>query len=81
MIIVEVDGNYMKPVEVENLDIYLGELYSVLIRDDQDLSKNNWGAINVRGWHPKTPKGLAVLNYHPNLSTKLPTTPPPLSPI
>ena len=68
-------------VEVENLDIYLGESYSVLIRDDQDPSKNNWGVVNVRGWQPKTPTSLDVLNYHPNLSTKLPTTPPPTSPI
>lgn len=81
MTVVEADGHYVEPVELENLDVYSGESYSVLLRADQDPSKNYWAAINVRGRQPKTPAGLAVLNYLPNLSTKLPTTPPPPSPV
>eukprot|EP00253_Pinus_taeda_P027935 PITA_27935 len=81
MTVVEADGHYVEPVELENLDVYSGETYSVLITANQDPTKNYWAAVNVRGRKPNTPTGLAILNYLPNLSTKLPTTPPPPSPV
>eukprot|EP01018_Ginkgo_biloba_P037911 Gb_05999 [translate_table: standard] len=81
MTVVEADGHYVEPVTLENLDVYSGESYSVLITANQDPSKNYWAALNVRGRQPNTPTGLALLNYLPNPSTKLPTTPPPASPL
>lgn len=81
MTVVEADGHYVEPVELENLDVYSGESYSVLIKADQDRTKNYWAAVNVRGRKPNTPTGLAILNYLPNLSTKVRTTPPPPSPV
>eukprot|EP01018_Ginkgo_biloba_P037919 Gb_05992 [translate_table: standard] len=80
MTVVEADGHYVEPVTLENLDVYSGESYSVLITANQNPSKNYWAALNVRGRQPKTPTGLALFNYLPNPSTKLPTTPPPVSP-
>uniref|UniRef100_A0A0D6QU22 L-ascorbate oxidase n=1 Tax=Araucaria cunninghamii TaxID=56994 RepID=A0A0D6QU22_ARACU len=81
MTVVEADGHYVEPVEVDNLDVYSGESYSVLLTSNQDPSKNYWAAVNVRGRQPKTPTGMAILNYVPNPSTKLPTTVPPPSPL
>lgn len=80
MTVVEADGHYVEPVSIENLDVYSGESYSVLVRADQDASKNYWAAVNVRGRQPMTPTGLAILNYLPNPSTNLPSNPPPPSP-
>ncbi|GLJ51162.1 hypothetical protein SUGI_1088880 [Cryptomeria japonica] len=80
MTVVEADGHYVEPVEVDNLDVYSGETYSVLITANQDPSQNYWAGVNVRGRDPKTPTGLAVLNYLPDLPTKLPTGPSPTSP-
>eukprot|EP01018_Ginkgo_biloba_P037923 Gb_34799 [translate_table: standard] len=81
MTVVEADGHYVEPVILENLDVYSGESYSVLITTNQDPSKNYWAAVNVRGREPETPTVLALLNYLPNPSTKLPATPPPASPL
>lgn len=80
MTIVEADGNYVEPIQVQNLDIYSGETYSVLLTADQDPSTNYWAALNVRGRPPKTPTGLAILNYLPNPSTAVPPSVPPPSP-
>ncbi|KAG0628617.1 hypothetical protein M758_1G039900 [Ceratodon purpureus] len=81
MTVVQADGRYIKPFDVYNLDVYSGQTYDVLFTADQDASKNYWAAINVRGRNPKTPTGLAVLQYLPNEATLLPTTPAPVSPI
>ncbi|KAH9320774.1 hypothetical protein KI387_015413 [Taxus chinensis] len=81
MTVVEADGHYLEPVEVDNLDVYSGESYSVLITANQDPANNYWAALNVRGRLPKTPTGLAILNYLPNPSAELPTSPPPPSPL
>lgn len=81
MTVVEADGHYVEPFEVDNLDVYSGESYSVLIKANQDRSMNYWAAMNVRGRLPKTPTGLAILNYLPNPSTQLPTASPPQSPV
>eukprot|EP00249_Psilotum_nudum_P002201 c15111_g1_i1 orf=240-1979(-) len=81
MTVVEADGNYVKPVVVDNLDIFSGQTYSVLITANQDRSRNYWVGINVRGRFPETQTGLAILNYLPNPSTKVPVTSAPVSPI
>ncbi|GLJ51146.1 hypothetical protein SUGI_1088680 [Cryptomeria japonica] len=64
MTVVEADGHYVETVEVDNLDVYSGESYSVLITANQDPSQNYRAGLNVRGRPPKTPTGLAILNYH-----------------
>ncbi|KAL2611240.1 hypothetical protein R1flu_022932 [Riccia fluitans] len=81
MTVVEADGNYVEPVVVDNLDLYSGESYSVLFTANQDPTRNYWAGLNVRGRKPLTPTGLAILNYLPNPSTLLPTTPTPVSPL
>ncbi|KAH9295256.1 hypothetical protein KI387_038844 [Taxus chinensis] len=81
MTVVEADGHYVEPVEVDNLDVYSGESYSVLITANQDPSQNYWAGVNVRGRQPKTPTGVAVLNYLPNPSARLPAAAPPQSPL
>lgn len=81
MVVVEADGNYVQPFEVEDMDIYSGESYSVLLTTDQDPSSNYWVSVSVRGREPKTQPGLAILNYRPNSSSKLPTSKPPVSPL
>ncbi|KAJ8638455.1 hypothetical protein MRB53_012722 [Persea americana] len=80
MVVVEADGNYVQPVAVDDLDIYSGESYSVLITTDQNPAMNYWVSVSVRGRHPQTPPGLTILNYHPNSASKLPTSPLPISP-
>ncbi|XP_058068966.1 L-ascorbate oxidase-like [Magnolia sinica] len=80
MVVIEADGNYVEPVTVDNIDIYSGESYSVLITTDQNPSSNYWVSLNVRGRNPSTPPGLTILNYHPNSPSKLPTSPLPVSP-
>ncbi|KAF6163909.1 hypothetical protein GIB67_024764 [Kingdonia uniflora] len=81
MVVVEADGNYVDPVAVENMDIYSGESYSVLITTDQSPSMNYWVSLSVRGRKPNTPPGLTILNYYPNVPAKLPILPPPVSPL
>ncbi|BBN18889.1 L-ascorbate oxidase [Marchantia polymorpha subsp. ruderalis] len=80
MTVVEVDGHYVKPVVVDNLDVYSGESFSVLFTADQDPSRNYWAGVNVRARLPSTPTGVAVLSYNPNDPGMLPTTPRPVSP-
>nr|CEP20210.1 Ascorbate oxidase [Lilium hybrid division I] len=80
MVVVEADGNYVTPFAVDDLDIYSGESYSVLITTNQDPSNNYWLSAGVRGREPKTPQGLSVLNYRPNSASKLPASSPPTTP-
>lgn len=81
MLVVEADGNYVQPFEVDDLDIYSGESYSVLLTTNQDPSNNYWLSIGVRGRLPQTPQGLTILNYHPNSASKLPISAPPVTPV
>ncbi|MCO5582450.1 hypothetical protein L7F22_036346 [Adiantum nelumboides] len=74
--VVEADGNYVKPVEVDTLDIYSGQSYSVLLNTNQFPGRNYWVVLNVRGRAPQTPPHLGVLNYFP----VPPPTPPPMAP-
>ncbi|KAL0459096.1 UNVERIFIED_CONTAM: L-ascorbate oxidase [Sesamum latifolium] len=80
LVVVEADGNYLRPFSVDNIDIYSGESYSVLFTTNQDPSNNYWLSINVRGREPKTPPGLTILNYSPTSASKLPNSPLPVSP-
>ena len=80
MVVVEADGNYLQPFAVDDLDIYSGESYSVLITTNQDPSKNYWISVGVRGRSPATPQGLTILNYKPTSASKLPPSPPPVTP-
>lgn len=77
MTVVEADGNYVEPFVTENLYIYSGETYSVLVTANQSSSRNYWITTNVVGREPSTPIGQAILNYYPNPSQKSPATTPP----
>ncbi|OMP04141.1 Multicopper oxidase, type 1 [Corchorus olitorius] len=81
MTVVEADGQYVEPFVVKNLYIYSGETYSVLVKANQDSSRNYWTSINVISRQPKTPNGLAIFNYYPNHFHKFPSTNPPLGPL
>ena len=39
MTVVEADGHYVEPFVVQNLFIYSGETYSVIVKADQDPTK------------------------------------------
>ncbi|GAV78220.1 Cu-oxidase domain-containing protein/Cu-oxidase_2 domain-containing protein/Cu-oxidase_3 domain-containing protein [Cephalotus follicularis] len=80
LVVVEADGNYVQPFSVDDLDIYSGESYSVLLTTNKDPSKNYWISVGVRGRKPQTPQALTILNYHPSSASKLPTSPPPITP-
>ncbi|CAI9106125.1 OLC1v1005194C1 [Oldenlandia corymbosa var. corymbosa] len=71
--VIEADGSYVEPFEVDNLDIYSGESYSILFTTDQDPSQNYWISLSVIGREPKTPQALTILNYSP--SSDKPNTP------
>ncbi|MCL7038393.1 hypothetical protein MKW94_006097 [Papaver nudicaule] len=86
MTLVEADGNYVQQVEVDSLNIYSGDTYSVLIETNQDPSTNYWISayqIARKPPHPLRP-GLTILNYKPKApnpvldapsSSPLPTPP------
>ncbi|KDP46885.1 hypothetical protein JCGZ_24094 [Jatropha curcas] len=81
MTVVEADGTYVDSFITQNLYIYSGETYSVLVNATQDPTRNYWATINVVARKPSTPNGLAIFNYYPNHFHKLPPTPPPPGPI
>ncbi|CAI0429045.1 unnamed protein product [Linum tenue] len=76
MTVVEADGHYVDPFVVQTLYIYSGETYSVLIRTDQNPTRNYWIATNVVGRNRTTPPGIGVLNYYPNHPKR---SPPPIN--
>ncbi|CAN6169637.1 unnamed protein product [Urochloa humidicola] len=78
--VVEADGNYVDPFAVDDIDLYSGDSYSVLLTTDQDPLANYWVTVGVRGRLPKTAPALAVLNYRPNAASKLPSLAPPATP-
>ncbi|KAK6118390.1 hypothetical protein DH2020_047807 [Rehmannia glutinosa] len=80
MTVVEADGHNVEPFVVKNLFIYSGETYSVLIRADQDPSRNYWASAKVVSRNSTTPNGLAILNYYPNHPRRNPPTIPPVGP-
>ncbi|KAG0499622.1 hypothetical protein HPP92_004313 [Vanilla planifolia] len=79
--IVEADGHYVRPVVVKNLNVYSGETYSVIIKADQDPSRNYWVGLNVVSRKPGTQTGTAILNYYPNHPLARPPTAPPAGPM
>ncbi|OVA06999.1 Multicopper oxidase [Macleaya cordata] len=81
MTVVEADGHYVEPFVIKNLNIYSGETYSVLVKADQDPSRNYWAASNVISRKPATPTGLAIFNYYPNHPRRSPTSIPPTGPL
>ncbi|MCL7034058.1 hypothetical protein MKW94_022832 [Papaver nudicaule] len=84
MTLVEADGNYVQQVEVDSLNIYSGDTYSVLIETNQDPSTNYWISAYQIARKPPLPlrPGLTILNYKTNpvldapSSSPLPSTPP-----
>ncbi|KAJ0709138.1 putative oxidoreductase [Helianthus annuus] len=80
MTVVEADGHYVEPFVVNNLFIYSGETYSVLITANQDPSRNYWAVTKMVSRNNTTPNGLAIFNYYPNHPTKSPPTVPPSGP-
>ncbi|KAK4583972.1 hypothetical protein RGQ29_021909 [Quercus rubra] len=81
MTVVEADGYNVEPFEVDKLYIYSGETYSVIVKADQDTSRNYWATTNVISRHPNTPPGLAIFNYEPNEPQQSPPTVPPAGPV
>ncbi|KAL1204270.1 L-ascorbate oxidase [Cardamine amara subsp. amara] len=81
LVVVEADGNYITPFTTDDIDIYSGESYSVLLTTDQDPSQNYWISVGVRGRKPKTPPALTILNYVIAPASKLPSSPPPVTPL
>lgn len=80
MRVVEADGHYVEPFVVKNLFIYSGETYSVLIKADQNPSRNYWASAKVVSRNSTTPNGLAIFNYYPNHPRRNPPTTPPIGP-
>lgn len=80
MTVVESDGHNVEPFVVKNLFLYSGETYSVLIKADQDPSRNYWITTSVVGRQPNTTDGLAILNYYPNHPKRSPPALPPTGP-
>ncbi|XP_020207993.2 L-ascorbate oxidase [Cajanus cajan] len=80
LVVVEADGNYVEPFSVDDIDIYSGDSYSVLLTTNQDPKKNYWVSIGVRGRKPNTPQGLTILNYKTISASAFPTSPPPVTP-
>lgn len=83
MTVVEADGHYVEEFVVKNLYIYSGETYSVVFtaKSQSASTINYWITTNVVTRNPKTPLGLAVLNYSPSDASKSPSTPPPSGPL
>lgn len=81
MTVVEADGHYVEPFEVKNLFIYSGETYSVIVRANQNSSRNYWATTNVVSRRPGTPTGLAIFNYYPNPQEQNPPTVPTTGPM
>ncbi|PKI31063.1 hypothetical protein CRG98_048546, partial [Punica granatum] len=47
MTVVEADGHYVEPFTVKNIFIYSGETYSILVKAEQDPSRNYWMTTSV----------------------------------
>ncbi|KAL6839550.1 hypothetical protein ACP4OV_030820 [Aristida adscensionis] len=73
--VVEADGNFVAPFDVDDIDIYSGESYSVLLRTDQ-RALPYWISVGVRGRRPKTMNALAIFNYTNTRSDWPPAVPP-----
>ena len=65
---------------MEDLDIYSGESYSVLLSTKEHTTENYWISIRVRGRNSDTPPALTILNYLPTVWEKHPRSAPPVHP-
>ncbi|KAJ4746088.1 L-ascorbate oxidase [Rhynchospora pubera] len=79
--VVEADGHYVDPFVVKNLNIYSGETYSVILKADQDPTRNYWLASNVVSRKPGTPTGTGILHYYGVPRGRLPANAPPVGPL
>ncbi|KAF7815491.1 L-ascorbate oxidase-like [Senna tora] len=79
MVVVEVDGNYVQPFTVDNIDIYSGESYSVLITTNQNPNQNYWISVSHRDYNVSTTQALTLLNYKSVHASVLPSFPPPMT--
>ncbi|KAJ3677320.1 hypothetical protein LUZ60_003044 [Juncus effusus] len=79
--VVEADSHYVDPFVVKSLNIYSGETYSVLLKADQDPTRNYWMASNVVSRKPTTPTGTGLLHYYKVPISRLPSTNPPSGPL
>ena len=66
--VVEADGNLVEPFDVDSIDIYSGESYSVLLsttaaKQGSSSPASYWISVGVIGRKPRTPAALAVLRY------------------
>lgn len=79
MKVVEADGHSIEPFWTDNLDLYSGETYSVLVKADKQGDNFHLG-LNVRGRNDEqVPTGLGILNYK-DKPVQQPTTPAPKGP-
>lgn len=83
MTVVEADGHNVVPFVVQSLFLYSGETYSVLIKADQDPTRNYWATSSIVGRNATftTPPALAIVNYCPNHPRRSPQTVPPTGPL
>ncbi|KAI9079520.1 hypothetical protein K1719_038492 [Acacia pycnantha] len=81
LVVVEADGNYVQPFVVDDIDIYSGESYSVLLTTDQNPNQNYWVSVGVRGRKPNTTQALTILNYKTRSASVYPITPLPETPL
>ncbi|KAF7815548.1 L-ascorbate oxidase-like [Senna tora] len=79
MVVVEADGHYVKPLAVDNLDIYSGESYSVLVTTNQNPNQNYWISVGPRDLSVSTTQALTLLNYKSISTSILPSFPPPVT--
>ncbi|KAL6839377.1 hypothetical protein ACP4OV_030647 [Aristida adscensionis] len=79
--VVEADGNYVERFDVDDIDIYSGESYSVLLETKPAAEGPSayWVSVGVRGRKPKTLPALAILRYT-NGKPDLPEEAPPVTP-
>ncbi|KAF7815505.1 L-ascorbate oxidase-like [Senna tora] len=80
MVVVEADGYYVQPFTVDNIDIYSGESYSVLLTTDQNPNQNYWISVGHRDANVSTTQALTLLNYNIIPASVLPSSPPPVTP-
>ncbi|PAN23643.1 hypothetical protein PAHAL_4G107200 [Panicum hallii] len=79
--VVEADGNLVEPFDVDDIEIYSGESYSVLLTTaaKQVSSPSYWISVGVIGRRPRTLPALAVLRYAGS-KNELPAGVPPATP-
>ncbi|CAN6567773.1 unnamed protein product [Malus baccata var. baccata] len=80
MTVVKADRHNVEPFVVKNVFLYSGETYSVLVKADQDPSRNYWITTYVVSRNATTPPGLGISDYYPNHPRRSPPSVPPAGP-